>query len=202
MRAEQRTGGWKHRSMKRSHLFLLAFAAGVVLLFSACSAALANDPGSANPTIALHTPAANLTPTPTAPPWTIGAFASNPTPNVNDNITIYVIFHISANGGPPRGVQGASVNLYFRYAQGGGGVASLNSQGGGQSTTPDGWAAFPITFTGLTPQSPINVDVTVSYQGQTYSKPGATFFTPIIPTTTVSPTPSPVPTKNPGPPGP
>src|SRR5262249_44544972 len=106
----------RHRSMKKQHLFLLVLATGAVVLFSACSASLANDPTSEQPTIALHTPNADLTPTPTAPPWTIGAYASNPTPNVTDSITIYVIFHYSTNGGTPRGVQGASVNLVFRFS--------------------------------------------------------------------------------------
>ena len=177
--------------------FLLALAVGAVVIISACSASVANDPNG-QPTIALHTPAANLTPTPTSPPETIGAFTSNPSPNVNDNITIYVIFHISANGGSPRGVAGASVSLFFHYAQGGAPVAALNSQVGAQQTTPDGWAGFSITFTGLTPQSPIDVDVTVSYQGQNYAKAVATFFTPLIPTPTVSPSPSPTPPTNPG----
>jgi hypothetical protein len=183
--------------MKR-RFFPLALALGAVVLFSACSASVANDPGSGQPTIALHTPAANLTPTPTAPPETIGAFVSNPSPNVNDNISIYVIFHIAANGGTPRGVSGASVSLFFHYAQSGGAVSSLNSQVGAQQTTPDGWAGFSITFTGLTPQSPIDIDVTVSYQNQTYAKQVATFFTPLIPTPTASPSPSPTPAKGPG----
>lgn len=185
--------------MKKRQFLLLALAASVVVLFSACSASLANDPGTGQPTIALHTPAANLTPTPTAPPWTIGAWSSNPSPGVNDNIVIYVIFHVSSNGGTPRGVQGASVNLFFHFPNGGP-VAQLNSQGGAQQTTPDGWAAFPITYTGLTAQQPIQVDVTVSYKGQNYAKAGATFFTPLIPTPTVTPSPSP--TKKSGPPGP
>jgi hypothetical protein len=182
----------------KQHPFLLALAVSAVVLFSACSASLANDPGSGQTPIALHTPLANLTPTPTSPPETIGAFPSNPSPNVNDNIIIYVIFHISSNGGPPRGVAGASVSLYFYYAQGGRAEAQLNSQMHPQQTTPDGWAAFPLTFTGLTPQSPIDVDVTVSYNGQTYAKQVATSFTPLIPTPTVSPSPSPGPTKTPG----
>jgi hypothetical protein len=161
----------------KQRAFLLALAAFALVLFSGCSASLANDPGSV-PTIALHTPAANLTPTPTAPPETIGAFTSNPTPRVNDSITIYVIFHFSSNGGTPRGVGGASVNLNFHFYNGAP-VTQLNSQVGAQQTTQDGWAAFPITYTGLQPQTPVIVDVTVSYQGQNYTKTTATFFTPL-----------------------
>jgi hypothetical protein len=172
----------------KQRVFLLALAALAVGLFSACSASLVNDPGSAQPTIALHTPAANLTPTPTAPPYTIGAFASNPTPHVNDSITIYVIFHISENGGTPRGVGGASVSLNFTFYSGAP-VAQLNGQGGSQQTTQDGWAAFPLTFSGLQPQTPVIVNVTVNYQGQTYTKQQATFFTPLAGSATPTPKP-------------
>lgn len=171
----------------KQRAFLLARAAIALVLFSACSASLVNDPGSANPTIALHTPAANLTPTPTSPPETIGAFTSNPSPGVNGSITIYVIFHFSLNGGTPRGVGGASVNLFFHTYQGQP-VTQLNSQVGAQQTTQDGWAAFPITYTGLPAQTPVIVDVTVTYQGQTYTKQIATFFTPLAGSATPSPT--------------
>lgn len=170
----------------KQRAFLLALAAFALVLFSACSASLVNNPGSDQPTIALHTPAANLTPTPTSPPETIGAFTSNPTPRVDDSITVYVIFHMSINGGTPRGVGGASVNLYFHTYQGQP-VAQLNGQVGAQQTTPDGWAAFPITYTGLPSQTPVIVDVTVSYQGQTYTKQLATFFTPLAGSATPTP---------------
>lgn len=187
MRAEQCAGGLKRRSMKQ-HALRLALAACVVVLFSACSASLANDPGSAQPTIALHTPNANLTPTPTSPPETIGAFSSNPTPKTTDNITIYVIFHISSNGGTPRGVGGASVSLSFAFYNGQP-VSQLNGQVNAQQTTNDGWAAFPLTFSGLQPQTPVLISVTVNYNGQTYSKSNATFFTPLAPTATPTPKP-------------
>ncbi|HEY7348411.1 MAG TPA: hypothetical protein VH599_08875 [Ktedonobacterales bacterium] len=172
----------------KQRAFLLALAVLVAALLSACTPSLANNSGSSQPTIALHTPAANLTPTPTAPPQTIVAFASNQSPKVNDSITIYVIFHISVNGGPPRGVGGASVSLDFTFYSGAP-VSQLNSQGGTQQTTQDGWAAFPISFTGLQAQTPILVEVTVSYHGKTYQQPRAAFFTPLA----GSPTPTPKP---------
>ncbi len=187
MRAEQCAGGLEHRSMKQ-RAFLLALAACAVALFSACSASLANDPGSGQHSFTLHTPAANLTPTPTSPPQTIGAFPSNPTPKVNDSLTIYVIFHTSVNGGTPRGVGGASVSLSFHFYSGAP-VAQLNGQGGPQQTTQDGWAAFPITYTGLQPQTPVLVDVNVDYQGKTYQAPHATFFTPVGGSSSPSPKP-------------
>jgi hypothetical protein len=171
----------KHRA------FLLVMAALAVTLFSACSAALVNDPGSAQPTIALHTPAANLTPTPTSPPVTLRAWPSNPSPKPTDSITIYVIFHISINGGTPRGVAGASISLNFHFYSGAP-VVQLNSQGSGQQTSPSGMAGFPITYSGLQPQTPVLFDVTAIYQGQTYLSQDANFFTPLLSGT---PTPSP-----------
>src|SRR5579883_3287437 len=73
----------------KQRIVLLVLAAALVVFVSACTASLVNTPGSGEPTIALHTPAANLTPTPTAPPYTIGVFSSNETPNVNDSVTAY-----------------------------------------------------------------------------------------------------------------
>ncbi len=169
----------------KQRILLLALAALLTAFVSACSASPVNNPGSDQPTIALHTPLANLTPTPTAPPFSIGAFSTSPTPNVNDSLTIYVIFHLN-DGATSRGVGGASVNLYF-HTYYGNSIIQLNSLVGTQQTTPDGWAAFPITYTGLPNQTPVLVDVTVVYNGQTYSKRNAAFFTPVQ----VSPTPSP-----------
>ena len=172
----------------KQHAFRLILVASVVVLFSACSAALVNDPGSAQPTIALHTPNANLTPTPTSPPETIGAFSSNPTPKTTDSITIYVIFHVSSNGGTPRGVGGASVSVSFAFYNGSP-VSQLNGEVNAQQTTPDGWAAFPLTFSGLQPQTPVLVDVTITFHGQTYPQPDAASFTPLAGSATPSPTP-------------
>jgi hypothetical protein len=186
MRAEHCTGGLNRRFMKQ-RVFLLALAALAVLFFSACTASLAYDPGKAQPTIALHTPAANLTPTPTSPPVTVRAFVSNPSPKTTDNIIVYVIFHISTNGGIPRGVAGASANLFF-HTYNGAPVAQLNNQAGTQQTAADGWAAFPLSYSGLQPQEPILIDVTVSYQGQTYQNRNANFFTPLGSSVTPSPT--------------
>ncbi len=174
----------------KQHALRLVLAAGLVVLFSACSASLANNPGSGQPTIALQTPNENLTPTPTSPPETIAAYPSNPSPKTNDNITIYVIFHISSDGGTPRGVGGASVSVSFAFYSGQP-VTQIDSEVGAQQTTPDGWAAFPITFSGLQPQTPILVSVSVSYNGQTYQRPNATFFTPQAGSATPTPTATP-----------
>ncbi len=168
----------------KQHLFLLALAVVAAVLLTACTASLVNDPGQGQPTIALHTPV--LSPTPTAPPYTIGAFVNNPSPGVSDTITVYVIFHL---GGKPVG--GASVSLYFHSLRpngSGDSIVQLNSQVNSQQTANDGWAAFQVTYTNLPPQVQVLVDVTVNYQGQTYRQARATFFTPLQ---QGSPTPSP-----------
>ncbi len=169
--------------LMRQRFYFSALAVLAMLMLAACSASLATNPGSGNPTIALH-PIQNLTPSPTAPPFTIGAFASNETPNVNDSITIYVIFHIN---GKPQG--GATVNLNFHYDNGIP-IAQLNSQAGARTTGDDGWAAFPITFTGLTAQKPVIIDITITFNGQTYVpiQNIPAFFTPVAPTPAASPT--------------
>ncbi len=170
--------------MKRC-VFLPGLALLLVMLFAGCTASLVNDPTQGQATLALHTPV--LSPTPTAPPYTIGAFVSNPAPGLNDTVTVYVIFHL---GGKPQG--GASVNLYFHaYATNGGGgpIDQLNSQAGGRQTADDGWAAFQVTYTALPAQVEVLVDVAVSYQGQTYQHARATFFTPLQGSATPSPPP-------------
>ncbi len=167
----------------RQRLGLLGITVLALVALAACSASLVNDPGNGNPTIALH-PIQNLTPTPTALPYTIGAFASNETPNVNDSLTIYVIFHI--NGKPQAG---GAVSLYFHYDNGQG-ISQLNSQAGTRQTADDGWAAFPITFTGLDSQKPVEVDISISFNNQTYVpiQKIPAFFTPVAPTPMASPT--------------
>lgn len=168
----------------KQRFFLLSLAVLAVLL-AACSASLVNDPGQGQRTAALHTP--SLSPTPTAPPYTIGAYASNPSPHTSDTITIYVIFHMMQNGSS-KPVGGASVSLYFRTATGNG-IDQLNSQAGGKQTANDGWAAFTVTYTNLPNQTPILVDVTVQANGQTYTQKGAAFFTPLQGSETPSPKP-------------
>lgn len=164
----------------KQRFFLLLLAVLAVLL-AACSASLVNDPGQGQGTIALHTP--SLSPTPTTPPYTIGAFASNPSPGTSDTVTIYVIFHF---GGKPQGQAG--VSLFFHSYQGSG-IDQLNSQAGVRQTANDGWAAFTLTYTNLPNQSPVLVDVTVQYNGQSYQQHTAAFFTPVQGAATPSPTP-------------
>jgi hypothetical protein len=168
----------------KQRFFLLSLAVLAVLL-AACSASLVNDPGQGQGTIALHTP--SLSPTPTAPPYTIGAYASNPSPRTSDTVTIYVIFHLLQNGSS-KPVGGASVSLYC-HTYGGNGIDQLNSQAGGKQTANDGWAAFTLTYTNLPSQSPVLVDVTVQANGQTYTQKGAAFFTPLQGSVTPSPPP-------------
>ena len=171
----------------KQRIVLLVLAASVLVFVSACTASLVNDPGSGQSTIALHPPAANLTPTPTEPPYTIGVFANNETPNVTGSVTVYVIFHL---GDQPAGGATVVLNFFYRdpHHPGSENVASqLDSQVTPQQTAPDGWAAFPLTFIGLSSQLVVLADVTVSYNNQTYVRQGAYIFTAVQ----SSPTPSP-----------
>ena len=167
----------------KQRIMLLVLAAALVVFVSACTASLVNDPSSSQPTIALHTPAPNLTPTPTAPPYTIGAFSNNETPNVSDSVTVYVIFHLA---GQPVG--GATVVVNFYTKRQGTPIVQLNNEITPQQTAPDGWAAFPLTFTGLSSKEAVLADITVSYNGQTYLRQGAYIFTAVQPSPTPSPT--------------
>ncbi len=165
--------------------FLLLSLAVLAVFLAGCSVSLVNDPGQGQRTAVLHTP--SLSPTPTAPPYTIGAYASNPSPRTSDTVTIYVIFHMMQNGSS-KPVGGASVSLYF-HTYGGNGIDQLNSQAGGKQTANDGWAAFTLTYTNLPNQSPVLVDVTVQANGQTYIQKSAAFFTPLQGSVTPSPPP-------------
>jgi len=168
----------------KQRLYSLLLAGLSAVLFASCTASLVNDPSQGQATLVLHTPV--LSPTPTAPPYTIGAFANNLSPGLSDTVTIYVIFHLN---GKPAG--GASVNLYFHsYTSNGSGgpIDQLNNQVGGEQTADDGWAAFRVTYTNLPDQEQVLVDVTVSYQGQTYRIARAAFFTTLQGSPTVSPT--------------
>ncbi len=116
---------------------------------------------STQPTIAINTsPATDLSPTPTAPAYLVGAFVNNNTfPSSSGNLIVYVIFH---HGQLPQA--GGVASLYFHYEDGGG-IPGLNDQAGGRTTGSDGFAIFYIGFSGIPPNMPISIDVTVQFKG-------------------------------------
>lgn len=142
------------------------------LALVACSAGVVPNPvansGSLNYTFTTPNPA-QYTATPTFPPFTIGAWPSNYSPNVNDNITIYVIVRVQDKTmqtppKPPSTPVTVSVEL----------SGPINASLSG-TTSADGIAAVPYVVNDPYVGQPVLVTVTANYQGQTYV--ATTFFT-------------------------
>lgn len=139
-----------------SQLSLLCLA--LMLGLSACLG-LDNTP-AAQPTIAINNNPGNLSPTPTAPPYLVGAFVNDSTfTSTSGTLIVYVIFH---HGQVPQA--GGQASLYFHF-ENGGGIPGLNDQAGGRTTGSDGFATFYIGFSGLPTNTPISIDVTVQFKG-------------------------------------
>jgi hypothetical protein len=152
----------------------------------ACQTPSSASSGGSN-TILIPTPnSSNLTPTPKFPGFTVGAWPSNFSPNLNDTITIYVVCRIqdpSMQGPshpPPAGVQ---VNISVR---------SPINQNFTARTGADGYATATFSYNDPNPGQPVLVDVTTNYPG---SPSAQTFFTPGVNTaptpTTAAPTDTP-----------
>lgn len=138
-----------------------------------------------NTSLAFSTPNPLLyTPTPTFPPFTVGAWPSNYSPNNADTVTIYVICRAqnASMSGPSMPTSGLPVSVTA------GGQGYPITENGSGTTDADGMAAVPITFTDPQSGYPIVVTVSVNYKNQTYT--ATTFFTP-NPMATPSPTPKP-----------
>lgn len=172
----------KHLSGHRvSHLAILGLA--LALGLSACLG-LDTTPGT-QATISINGNSSNLSPTPTAPAYLVGAYVNNNTPtSTSGNLTIYVIFH---HGQVPQA--GGQVNLYFHYEDGSP-VYQLNNQVGTQTTGADGYAVFSIGFSNLPISTPISIDVTVRFSGiPDLKESDATSFSVVSLTPSVTPSP-------------
>lgn len=173
-------------SARPKRLALLTITFGVIAVaLVACQAPTSPVSSSSNNGVnVFHTPNPNLaSPSPTFPPFTVGAWPSNYSPGNKDNITIYVLCRVqdpSMNGPakPPSQLLQVTVNL----------EAPVNQTYSG-TTDADGLAAIPVQFDDETSGLPVVVDVVVSYSGQTFE--AQTFFTP-------NPTQAPTPTAGPG----
>lgn len=174
---------------KRFALLLIAFGIIAVSLV-ACQTPSA-DTGSSN-TILIPTPnSANLTPTPKFPPFTIGAWPSNFSPDLNDSITIYVVCRVQDQtmqgpSHPPPSLTvvisvGSPINQQFTARTGG-----------------DGYATQSFSFNDPVPGQPVIVTVSTTYSNATYN--AETFFTP-GPKAAPSPTSAPTPPNGGGGPG-
>ncbi len=177
----------------RPKQFALLFAAMCMIAVALVGCQVASTPGgsSTSQTYVISTPnTSSNSPTPTFPPFTVGAWPSNYSPNSNDNITIYVICRVqnqsmSGPAQPPATSLSVSVQL--------GAPISQNYSG---STDATGVAAIPITFNDPSAGQPVVVDVYVTYQGTRYH--AQTFFTPSPASPTTSPTPNGTPGATPG----
>jgi len=134
------------------------------------------------------TPNANLwTPTPTFPPFTVGAWPSNYSPLLNDTVTIYVLCRTQQDMNNPPGVPSSPVTVHVQAG------APINKSADG-TTDASGLAAVPLPFS--LPQSaagkPIEIAVNASYGGKSYL--AKTYFTAAV---TTQPTPTPAPTSTP-----
>jgi hypothetical protein len=134
-------------------------------------------PGTTGPTsngntgaIVISTPASgSVSPTPTFPPFSIGAWPSNTTPNASDSITIYVICQVQdpKTGGPTRPAAGVRVQVNLH--------GPVNQSYAGR-TGSNGIATIRVSFSVSQPGSPVFVDVSAIWQGVTYRR--QSFFTP------------------------
>jgi uncharacterized membrane protein YgcG len=159
----------------------LLFAAGLLITVAVVACATPQTPtpssyNSSNSNNVFHTPNPSLnSPTPTFPPFTVGTWPSNYSPNNNDTLTIYVICRIQdpTMQQPPRPAQGVTVVVDFVPEQG----AAVNLAPLTATTGPDGIAAFTFQLNDPTSGVPIVVQATATYNGVSYP-PATTFFTP------------------------
>jgi len=175
--------------VRRFALLVVALSVLSVALV-ACQTPTTPSAGGTSSGIALITPIPS-SPTPAFPPFTIGAWPSNYSPGNPDTITIYVLCRVQdpsmqTPSQPPN--PGVSVTILIQ--------APIN-QSATVTTGPDGVAATTVAFSDPTPGIPVQVQVSATYKGITYSNqtfftPGATFTpTPKAKTPTASPGASP-----------
>jgi hypothetical protein len=171
---------------------LLAALTLLSVALVACSAGVVPNPIANNSqndlTFSTPNPAQN-TPTPTFPDFTIGAWPSNYSPNVNDTITIYVICRVQDRTmqtapRPPSSAVGVTAQL----------TGPINNTLHG-TTGADGIAAISYVLNDPYVGQPVLVYVSAVWQGHVYR--ATTFFT-TGPTTPNTPTPAPTTTGTPG----
>ncbi len=126
-------------------------------------------------------------PTPTFPPFTMGAWPSNYSPANNDNLTIYVLLRVQvASMDKPSYPPPAGITVTISLAGPISGTYSAQSDSAGL-------AAIPIQLNDPFSGQPVTVVATSNYNGQTYT--AYTFFTP---NPTARPTATPNATATPG----
>jgi hypothetical protein len=175
----------------RARQWMMAYIAFGVLSFSLVACQSSPVAGSSNGNGGVpgfKTPNPGLfTPTPTFPPFTVGAWPSNYSPQKNDTVTIYVLCRIQVAAMDNPSNPAGSVPVHVT-------VPDLSKQADGV-TDAEGLAAVPITFVGAATGKPVRVYIRVDYKGKSYT--AETLFTPDVthqPTPTAAPSPSVSPT--------
>ncbi len=166
---------------KQFALLVVAMCVIAVALVG-CQVAGASSTSGSPSTYVISTPnTSSNSPTPTFPPFTVGAWPSDFSPSNNANITIYVLCRVQNQSmtGP---AQPPSQSLSVRIVLG----SPINQNYSG-ATDATGLAAIPITFNDPSSGQPVTVDAYVTYNGVTYH--AQTFFTPSpnAPTPTTAP---------------
>jgi hypothetical protein len=180
---------------KRFALMIVAVSLISVVLV-ACqtpSTPTVSQPGSGGGVNVFHTPNAALdTPTPTFPPFTIGAWMSNFSPASSDTITIYVLCKVQDQSfnGPARPAVGQGVTIA---------IGPPINQSNGVTTDGSGLGAWTLKINDKQTGVPVQVTVSTTYKGQAYTR--STFFTP-APVGGKTPSPNPSETPGGGPPQP
>ncbi len=177
------------RKTSQFALLLIGFALLTLSLVACQSSNGSNDNSSGNVLSGFKTPNAGLfTPTPTFPPFTIGTWPSNYSPQNNDTVTIYVLCRVQPAdmSGPPT-APNPPVSVHVSITD-----PFVMSKDG--TTDASGLAAIPIPFSDPRSGYPVRVYVSTAYGGRTYN--AETAFTPNVtqpppPTATASTTATP-----------
>jgi hypothetical protein len=155
---------------RRWTLLLLALATLVVSLV-ACQAPGGNPPSSNNTgAIIISTPVGDsASATPVFPPFTIGAWPSDTTPNASDTITIYVICQMQdpSMNTPSKPAVGLKVRVS---------ILDPIDQSFTKTTGKDGIAIVNVTFKDSHPGAPVTVNVSTTWKGVNYTR--QIYFTP------------------------
>jgi hypothetical protein len=179
---------------RRFAILVVALSVLSVALVACQATALPGGGGAATGKSLTFSTPVDVSPTPTFPAFTIGAWPSNYSPNNPDTITIYVICRVQDTtmqtpAKPPN--PGVPVTIF---------VQGAINQTFTATTGADGIATAQVAFSDPNPGVPVIVQVSAPYSGHTYVN--QTFFTPgatFTPTPSVSPGTTPGTTPSTGP---
>lgn len=174
-------------SVQARRFSLLIIALGIIATsLVACQTPSSATSGGSNAILIPTQNAASVTPTPKFPQFTIGAWPSDFSPDLNGTITIYIVCRVqdqSMKGPsqPPPAGQTVTVNI----------GPPISGQYTKQ-TTADGYAVVTFAYNDPNPGQPVIVSVSTVWNNVNYK--AQTFFTP-------GPTVRPTPTQGQGGPG-